>query len=187
MYMCVSGINILHIIYMHTIKINIILLMIYLTETWALALDTHNVQILTYSCRLPNHRHSSALLRPCFSRDIMFFHTASGLHQVVNSVLVNVFLYFSEISAVLALFSMTKTMKDCQLFKNVPQRHKVESVVGSPPVHFSSPSVWICRCSSPKMVLDPWWFSSEACTVQFCTAKIKSVFLCAYVFTCSAF
>lgn len=73
LYMCGSNVDILHIIYMHTIKINIILLMIYLNETWALALDTYKVQILTCSCQLPKHRHSSALLRPCFSRGIMFF------------------------------------------------------------------------------------------------------------------
>ena len=33
LYMCVSDINILHIVYMHTININTVLLMIYLTET----------------------------------------------------------------------------------------------------------------------------------------------------------
>lgn len=105
-YLCVSDIDILHIIYMHTIKINIILLMTYLTETGALAVDTYKVQILAYSCQLPNHRHSSAVLRPGFSRGIMLFHTASSLHQVVNSVRVNFLRYFSEISAI--LICMTK-------------------------------------------------------------------------------
>lgn len=90
LYLCVSDIDILHIIYMHAIKINIILLIIYLNETWALALDTYKVQILTYSCQLPNQRHASALLRPCFSRGIMFFiqllvHTKSSTQFVWTS------------------------------------------------------------------------------------------------------
>lgn len=158
--------------------------MIYLTETWALTLDTYKIQILTCSCQLTNHRHSSALLRPSFSRGMMFFHTASSLHQVINSVCVNFLLYFSEISAILTVFYMTKTVKDCQLFKSDPQTHEVESVVGSPPACFSSSSDWIWRCSSPKMVLDPRWLSSEACTEWHSSTLYSQDKVCVLVCIC---